>query len=146
MSIKIKLDIRKELNLELIEDGIKSYIYRFMAGIKFIDFNNPVMRDAIFDTGSPITIIPYSLWKNENVIFLNNKNKFLFGFGNNVIKGHLAKLKVVFADEKAISPVQTIKAYLIQDDSIPLIIGMEDVCNKIKIILDGKKQIYYLEF
>ncbi len=146
MSIKIQLDISKELNLELIRDGIESYIYRFIVEIKFVDFKNLRMRRAIFDTGSPITIIPYSLWKDENVTFLKHKNKSLFGFGKNILEGNLAKLRIVFADEKGLSPIREINAYLIKDDSIPLIIGMEDVFNNAKIVLNGRRQEYYMEF
>ncbi len=146
MSIKIKLNIRKELNLELIEDGIELYIYRLIARVRILDLKKSLVEEVIIDTGSPITIIPHSLWKDENITLLKHKNKYLFGFDKNLLKGNLAKVRLSFIDDINISPTLDIKAYLIYDDSIPLIIGMEDIINKVRIVTDGKKQKYYIEF
>ena len=146
MSIRIKLSIKKELHLDLFEDGIKLFLHRIMVGIRFIDFKESFFEEAIFDTGSPITIIPFSLWKKEEIDYIFHKNKSLFGFGQSKIEGKLAYLRIIFADEENISPILKIKGYLINNDKIPLIIGMEDIINKTKINIDEKKKETFLEF
>jgi len=146
MFTKIKLSIIKELNLELIENGIESYLYRLIAKIKIINSTESFLEQAIVDTGSPITILPYSIWKDQNVVFLKHRNKKLFGFGKSRIEGRLTNINIVFADDKSISPVLKIKAYLIKDDSIPLIIGMEDIIDKVNLVIDGKRGKCYIEY
>lgn len=64
---------------------------------------------------------------------------------DSAIRGNLGQVEIVFVDEqKSSSPIR-IKAYLIEDDRAPLLIGFEDVLTLIKLVSDYKNNIAYLQ-
>ncbi len=49
-------------------------------------------------------------------------------------------------DEKQVSMPFNIKAYLVENDSVPLLIGFEDVLTELKLVSRYKFQTAYLEW
>lgn len=64
---------------------------------------------------------------------------------NSAIKGNIGQVEIIFLDEQRSSASMTLKAYLIEDDKVPLLIGFEDVLTLMKLVSDYKNNVAYLE-
>ena len=72
----------------------------------------------------------------------------LYGLGtedNSAIKGNIGQIEIILLDEQRSSASITLKAYLIEDDKAPLLIGFEDVLTLMKLVSDYKNNVAYLE-
>jgi len=72
----------------------------------------------------------------------------LYGLGaddKSAIKGNIGEVVIIFLDEEKSSDPIKLKAYLIEDDRAPFLIGFEDILTKIKLVSDYKKNTAYLE-
>lgn len=149
MSTKIKLTFQEGIDLDFIQAGTKLRYIRLLSLIKFDTRDNWAKpREAIIDTGSPISLIPYSVWQELKIEILSPRKIKLVGIGakeTTTISGQLGKLKCILSDGKTASPVFSIKAYLVEDDSVPLLLGFEDVLTEIKLVSHYKEQNAYLE-
>ncbi|MDI6794905.1 MAG: hypothetical protein QME81_18900 [bacterium] len=104
--------------------------------------------DTIVDTGNPISLIPFSIWNKARVrLLLPDKTK-LYGIGTGEktsVSGRLAEVIGVFQDQQKILLPLRIKAYVLEDDSAPLLIGFEDILTDGKLVSDYKSREAYLE-
>ena len=64
----------------------------------------------------------------------------LTGLGSGGVSGKLAEVVMVFLDKKGLSPPISLKAFLVDSDTVPLIIGFEDVLTDIKMVCDYKSK------
>ncbi len=62
------------------------------------------------------------------------------------VSGKLAEVVMVFMDKKGLSPPISLKAFLVDSDTVPLIIGFEDILTDIKIVSDYRTKIAFSQF
>ena len=149
MSIKIPLNIDTRVDVEFLELGILSKITRIKANICFKKENGFSKEyRAILDTGAPYTILPFSTWQGIKHEFLSHKNFPVSGISPEKtppIMAKFGKIEIVFLAPNAITTSIKVKAYLMPDDNIPLIIGFEDIITKIKLFCNYKDNTAYIE-
>ncbi len=51
----------------------------------------------------------------------------------------------VFLDKKGLSPPISVKGFLVDSDTVPLIIGFEDVLTDIKLVCDYRTKTAFLQ-
>ena len=101
-------------------------------------------RGAIIDTGSYISIVPRYIWTNAHHHFISDETEM--GIGGNVVTGRLGWVTLRLHDEETISPPLNVKANLIDDDSLPLILGFEDFITEVLLVNDFQQSIAYIIF
>ena len=150
MSIKINLDFETKIDVEFLTEGVAVKIVRLYGTIqlKTIEGWSPE-ETAIVDTGNPISVIPRSIWEDINYKILIHPKTKIYGIGTSdaqALTGSLAEVTMIFKDRNSVSlPIKT-KVHLLDDDSVPLIIGYEDILTKSKLVSDYKNSIAYLDF
>lgn len=149
MSININLEFETRIDIDFLVKEISFRLIRLICRIRLKSKEGFTRTyDAIVDTGNPITIIPFSIWCNASSRLISHEQVKLYGLGtedDSAIRGNLGQVEIVFVDEqKSSSPIR-IKAYLIEDDRAPLLIGFEDVLTLIKLVSDYKNNIAYLQ-
>lgn len=149
MSIKINLEFETRVDIDFLAKGISFRLIRLISRIKLKSKEGFTRTyDAIVDTGNPITIIPFSIWSKASVHLISHEQVKLYGLGtedNSAIKGNIGQVEIIFLDEQRSSASMTLKAYLIEDDKAPLLIGFEDVLTLMKLVSDYKNNVAYLE-
>jgi len=70
----------------------------------------------------------------------------LFGVGRGQVLAHLAEIEMAFVGRKQIAPPLRIKAYLLSDSSLPILIGYEDALTSLRLVSDYPRQKAYAEF
>ena len=146
MSIKIDLEFDTRLDSDLLSVGISIRLIRLIASLRLKTaeaWTDPYK--AIIDTGSPITLIPKHVWEKVSVKWIIPGSIQLTGLGSGGVSGKLAEVVMVFLDKKGTSPSISLKAFLVDSDTIPLIIGFEDVLTDIKMVCDYKSKSAFLQ-
>ena len=150
MSTKIELKIQTQIDLELFEHGTTFRLVRLISKVRLkTDVGWTRALEGIIDTGSVISVLPYYAWKDTDLRLLSFKKTILRGIApqkDAVIKAKMAEIVCSFHDKNNISQPLKIKAYLLADNSVPLIIGFEDVLTNVKLVSDYKSDYAYLEF
>ncbi|MBN2541274.1 hypothetical protein JXI42_00250 [bacterium] len=150
MSIKVNLEFQSKVDLDFLSKGIKVNLVRVLGNIHIKGSQNwSVEEKVIIDTGNPISIIPYSLWKEADTEVLVHSKTSLYGLGSTdetALSGTLAEVTIVFKDEYNISEPIKIKAFLLENDAVPFIIGFEGVLTKAKLVINYENGSAYLEF
>jgi hypothetical protein len=145
--MKIELQFKTKIDLDFLSAGISVRLIRVLTDVRFQTNNGWTDKyKAIIDTGSPVSVIPLFIWENIQVKWLLSKKEELFGIGSSSVSGRLAEITSTFSDEKHISQPITFKAHLLDTNSVPLLIGFEDVLTSIKLSCDYKSQRAYLEW
>lgn len=146
MSIKIDLEFETKLDSDLFSVGISIRLIRLIASLRLKTaeaWTDPYK--AIIDTGSPITLIPEHVWEKVSVKWISPGSIQLTGLGSGGVSGKLAEVVMVFLDKKGLSPPISLKAFLVDSDTVPLIIGFEDVLTDIKMVCDYKSKIAFFQ-
>jgi len=151
MSIsRVNLKITTRIDPELLEQDIPVRYIRLIAWLRLKTGNGwTVIYEAIVDTGNPITAIPFSIWSKARVSWLSERSIKLHGIGSTEqgsVQGRLGEITIVLLDERRVSIPLKIKAYLVENDSVPLLIGFEDVLTNLKLVSHYKSQAVYLEW
>lgn len=145
MRIRLVYDTRYDR--ELLSAGVSLRIIRLYANVKLKTSTGwTATYQAIIDTGSPLVLVPFSIWTPAESKPLVATKTRLLGLGSGSISGQLAELTLQFIDEESTSPPLAIKAHLLDDDSAPFIIGFEDALTHIDIFSSYSSQTAYLEF
>jgi len=97
------------------------------------------------DTGNAISIVPNSLWRKAKIVRLLSGRSDVQGIGGGRVSGKLGELAFVFVDRKTVSPVIKAKAFLLEDDSVPFLIGFEDILTEIKLVCDYSWKTAYFQ-
>jgi hypothetical protein len=149
VSTKIKLRIKTGIALDLFEQSVVVRLIRLFIRIRFQTSNGwTEVSDAIIDTGSAVSVLPYSIWKDTNFKILSPKDVILHGIAPQeeaFLQAKIAEIPCVFLDKNQSSSPMKIKAYLLYDDNIPLIIGFEDVLTVAELFCDYKNNMAYLD-
>ena len=143
----IKLKLETKINGGLFVES--RIIYRTTRLIALASFHMPEgewtkPRDAIIDTGSHVSVIPRYIWTNTHHSFISDKTEM--GIGGNLVTGRLGWITLRLHDEETISPPLSIKANLIDNNSMPLILGFEDVITEVLLVSDFQQSIAYIIF
>ena len=150
MSTKIGLEFSTKIDFDLFPYGVSVRLIRLLTTIK-LKTERGWTREfkAIVDTGNPISVIPFSIWNKAEVRPILPFKVKLYGFGTNdksAILGRLAEVALVFLDKEGISSALRLKAYILEDDRAPFLIGFEDVLTEIKLVSDYKRKSAWLAF
>ena len=147
MSIKISLRFKTKFDSELLKHGLQVRVIRLMASVCF---NTPIGWTASFkavvDTGNPVTILPEIVHRHIHHRILHPDFISLFGVGRGQVLAHLGEVEMAFVGRKQISPPLRIKAYLLQDNSLPVLIGCEDALTELRLFSDYTRRRAYAEF
>jgi hypothetical protein len=128
MSIKIRLKYAMKFDLEFLSAGIKLRLIRLISIAQLLTKDGWTRRyDVIIDTGNPVSIIPQFIWEHAEIKWLYTKDVHLYGIGSGNITGKLGEVQFVFSDDEHVSEPIKAKAFLANDNSIPFLIGFEDV-------------------
>jgi predicted aspartyl protease len=137
VSIKIDLEFETKLDSELLSVGISTRLIRLISSLRLKTskaWTDPYK--AIIDTGSPITLIPKHVWEKVSIKRISPTPIKLLGLGSGTVSGKLAQVLIIFLDKERLSPPISLKALLVDSDTVPLIIGFEDVLTDIKLVCD----------
>jgi hypothetical protein len=146
MSIRVNLEFRTDVDLELLEEGINLRIIRLYAFMQFRTHDDWTRKfKAILDTGNPVSVIPRFIWQNAEVSWLSNREIRLKGIGEASVSGRLGRITVVFADENKVSPPVDVRAYMLDDNNVPLLIGFEGILTDLDLFCSYRTKTAFLE-
>lgn len=146
MSTTIELEFETHVDLDLIEQGITVHLIRLTASLRLGTKEGWTMKyKAIVDTGNSISVIPNSVWSKAKINWLLPHKSELRGIGSGKVLGKLGEVTLVLVDKKTTSLPIKAKALLLDDDSVPFLIGFEDILTDIKMVCDYKSKTALLE-
>lgn len=148
--MRIDLKLVTKYDLELLEQNVEARLIRLFSDVRFLRKEDTTKEyRAIIDTGSPISLIPLSIWHDIDFELLSNKEFPLLGIASkesNPILAKIAKVKFVLVGRSGISsPVLEAKSYLVPTDHVPLLLGFEDVLTDSTLFCDYKSNTAYIE-
>ena len=147
MSIRIDLGIKTEIDVDFLSEGISLRLIRLITTVQVQAATGwSEAQEAIVDTGNPVSLIPRSVWKEGEIKWLLTREATLQGIGGGGIRGRLGEVTLVFSDRVRVSPPMRLKAHLIDDDSVPFLIGFEDVLTNVRLVSDYAAKKAYLEW
>ena len=147
MSTNITLKFQTNYDLALLSVGLKVRLVRVLVNVCFKTARGwRAPYEAIVDTGNPITVIPQKIHQQISSQVLYPNKVDLLGIGQGSVRGQLAGVVISFHDPQTTSPPLQAKAYLLDDDSAPLIIGYEDGLTELRLVSDYPQQQAYFEF
>ena len=143
--MRARLSYHTAIDLEAYDAGIALRLVRLIAKIAFAEAGGwtETFR-AIVDTGGPVSLIPRSIWEMMQFQLLSPRD-FAIGIAGTPTTGKLAQLTVRFHDETMVSPPMNIKAYLLADDTHPLVLGFEDVLTDVALHSDFASGVAFLD-
>jgi hypothetical protein len=110
-----------------IETQIVHYLVRLITRVSFRTpaggWTEP--ERALIDTGSPVSVIPHSIWQNVAHSFLTGET--VIDIAGMTISGRLGLVTLRLWDGQTVSPPLRVKANLVWADNLPLILGFSDV-------------------
>ena len=126
-----------------------SIVHHFVSLITQVSFRTPEggwtkPRDALIDTGSPVSVIPPSIWQNAAHLFLTEET--VIDIAGMTVSGRLGAVTLRIQDEQTISPSLRVKANLVWEDSLPLILGFADVLTEVLLVSDFQANLAYVLF
>lgn len=147
MSIRIRLHYSKALDLELIEKNIEIWLRRVSVGVSFRKprgWTQPY--EAIIDTGAPLSIIPPAIWQEiEREILGEYKIQGIVFKQDAYLSVKIANIFCVLMDEKNVTDIIKIKAYLSLEEKAPLVLGFENIISKSKLYMHPENNEGYIE-
>lgn len=136
------------VNRRLFAEGIESHIIRLTARVRFrtVDGGWTSTHNAIIDPGSPYCMIPSRIWRAADHRLLVPRPLLLGGIGGGTVTALFGEVTLVVHDEVIVSPSLTIRAFLLPDDSEPLLLGFADFLTPVVLHCDYPQRQAYLEF
>jgi hypothetical protein len=143
----LKLEFKPTIDAPLfIETQIVHHAVRLIGLVSFQTSERTwtAPEQGLIDTGSPISVIPQSIWQNAAHSFLARE------IGTDIagvsVAGRLGLVTLRFEDDQHISPPLRVKANLIYEDNLPLILGFADVLTEVTLVSDFQVDLAYLLF
>lgn len=146
MSTIIELEFETHIDLDAIEQGIAVHLIRLTVSLQLETKEGWTRKyKALIDTGNPISVVPISIWSKAKINWLMSHKSELRGIGRGKVLGKLGEITLVLVDKKGASFPIKAKALLLDDDSIPFLIGFEDILSDIKLVCDYKTKTAFLQ-
>lgn len=146
VSTTIELEFEQHIDIDAITQGLTVHLIRLTASVQLQTEEGWTRKyKAIIDTGNPITIVPNSVWCKCKTNWLLPHESDLYGIGGGKAIGKLGEITLILADKNTISPPIRAKALLLDDDSVPFLIGFEDILTDIKLVCDYKNKAAFFE-
>jgi hypothetical protein len=137
VSTVIELEFETQIDLDFIEQGIAVHLIRLTTSVQLQTTKGWTKKyKAIVDTGNPISIIPNSIWKKAKISRVLSNKSDVHGIGGGKVSGKLGEVTLLLVDKNTISPLIKARALLLDDDSVPFLIGFEDIMTDIKLVCD----------
>jgi hypothetical protein len=132
----------------LFLEGVESQIVRLKVAARFHlpDGSWSETHKAIIDPGSPHCIIPRFIWSTAEHRVLVQHALPLGGIGGGATAAPFGEVLLAIDDGTTLSPPLTVRAFLLPDDSEPLLLGFEDFLTRLVLYCDYPHSIAYLEF
>lgn len=147
MSTVIPLQFKSHYDSELLSEGIKFNLIRLLADIDFKTLNGWSPKyQAIVDTGSPANIIPKFIWSQAVNRLILAKKFSLGGIGEGKVDGYLGEVTVRVSHRKKSSPPLKLRAFLLETDATPFIMGFEDFLRVGKLLSNYPKSLASIQF
>jgi len=147
MFTKIRLYWKTDLDPTHLVNSVHVRIIRLYVPVSFretTEWSDPV--NAIIDLGSPLTVLPKRVWQTmQNIQYLSGIVP-LGGIGKGLVLARLAKIGLAFLSTQKEIVERTIKAYLAEDDAVPLLLGIEDLITNTRLVCDYPKSKAFLHF
>jgi len=143
----IDLEVRRFLDLEALDHGIKLFSFRVWTRTQFTCPGGwtPVLR-ALIDTGAPFSVLPKSLWTSiESEGGFTTSLRGLIPLRSAVLKAQFAQVTCVVSDLKSRSRPLKLWA-LLADGEVPLVLGCAGFLDRAKLTLDAPRNLAWLEF
>jgi len=143
------LAYQTHVNLDYFQRGVLVRYIRILANVSFKTPDGwTESKEAIIDTGCPISIIPRRIWEEVRYgLYPNAQVEISLGgrpavgrFGQVTLRFHDAE------DGERIPPPLAIKADLLSDDTFPIILGFEDFLTDVALYSNFPTQEAYLAF
>lgn len=146
MSTSIELEFETHIDLDFVEQGIAVHLIRLTASLQLQTSEGWTRKyKALVDTGNPISVIPNSVWSKGKINWILSHRSDLLGIGGGKVSGKLGEVTLVLVDKKTASPPIKAKALLLDDDSVPFLIGFEDIMTDIKLVCDYKSKTSFFQ-
>lgn len=146
MSTTVELEFDTHIDLDLVERGISVHLIRLIASVQLQTQQGWTRKyKALVDTGNPVSIIPNSVWRGAAISRILSDKGDVHGIGGGKVTGKLGEVTLVFVDKNTVSPVIRAKAILLDDDSVPFLLGFADIMTDIKLICDYAGKTAYFQ-
>jgi len=146
VSTSIELEFETHIDLDFVEQGIAVHLIRLTASLQLQTREGRTRKyKALVDTGNPISVIPNSVWSKGKINWILSHRSDLLGIGGGKVSGKLGEVTLVLVDKKTASPPIKAKALLLDDDSVPFLIGFEDIMTDIKLVCDYKSKTSFFQ-
>jgi len=137
VSTTIELEFETHIDLDFVGQAITVHLIRLTVSLQLQTSKGWTRKyKALVDTGNPISVIPYSVWSKGKINWILSHKSELHGIGGRKISGKLGEITLILVDETTTSPPIKAKALLLDDDSLPVLIGFEDILSDIKLVCD----------
>ena len=145
MSTTIELEFETHIDLDF-EQAIAVNLIRLTVSLQLQTSKGWTRKyKALVDTGNPISVIPNSVWSKSKINWILSHKSDLHGIGGGKISGNLGEITLIMVDKKTTSPPIKAKALLLDDDSVPFLIGFEDILSDIKLVCDYKRKTSFFQ-
>ena len=131
----------------LLLDDIESDVVRLTISVRLRapdGWSDP--RKALIDPGAPYCLLPLSLWSTAEHRVLSRRDLSVAGIGSGTAAARYGLVTLVVEDGSVASPPLRVRAFLLEDDSEPLLLGFEDFLTHAILHSDYPRRIAYLEF
>lgn len=146
-SIRLALEFEDDLDVQLFVQGVGSRVVRLTARVRFRTQGRwSELFPAIIDTGSPDSIVPYSIWSAVDHRVLLSRPVPLTGIGGGARSATFGEVTLAVDDSVQASPAILMRGCLLSDDSEPLLLGFQDFLTQAVLHCDYPNRIAYLEF
>ena len=146
MSTTIELEFETHIDLDFVEQAIAVHLIRLTASLQLQTTEGWTRKyKALVDTGNPISVIPNSVWSKGKISWILPHKSDLRGIGGGKVSGKLGEITLILVDKKTTSPPIKAKALLLDDDSVPFLIGFEDILTDIKLVCDYKTKTSFFQ-
>ncbi|PKP56299.1 MAG: hypothetical protein CVT88_02410 [Candidatus Altiarchaeales archaeon HGW-Altiarchaeales-1] len=147
MQVRLRFEQFKSSGLENKLSESVNFIRLFCS----IKFKTPAgwykTKDAIIDTGAPISLIPLDVWNNSDVKILAEHRAYGINTKEEcTIPVKVGKVKCILVDEEGNqSEEMEILSYLALTNTVPIILGFKDLLERFKLCFDFYEKEAWIE-
>lgn len=146
-SILLNVEFEEELDVQLFVRGEDARAIRLVTGVRLaVGGQWSIVFPAVIDTGSPDCAIPHAVWSMIDYGILVPQPLALGGIGGGHLKAPLGEVTLAVDDGIRTSPPLAVRAFLLPDDSVPLLLGFQDFLTRVTLHCDYPHRSATLKF